>query len=102
MPLTAGFMGKLLVFSAAVQQGYVALVVIGVINSAVSAYYYLRLIVVMFFGERTTEWTAPAIPASAALALILTIAGVFYLGLFPGRVIDALQARPTVTVSQRQ
>jgi len=102
MPLTAGFMGKLLVFSAAVQQGYVALVVIGVINSAVSAYYYLRLIVVMFFGERTTEWTAPAIPASAALALILTIAGVFYLGLFPGRVIDALQARPAVTVSQRQ
>ena len=98
MPLTAGFMGKLMVFSAAVHQGYVVLVVIGVINSAISAYYYLRLIVVMFFRERTTEWVAPLIPASAALALVLTIAGVFYLGLFPGRVINALQTKPVVSL----
>jgi NADH-quinone oxidoreductase subunit N len=102
MPLTAGFMGKLMVFGAAVQQGYVGLVVIGVINSAVSAYYYLRLIIVMFFGERTTEWVAPLIPASSVVALILTIAGVFYLGIFPGRVINALQAKPTVSLSVRQ
>lgn len=102
MPLTAGFMGKLMVFSSAVHQGYVGLVVIGVINSAVSAYYYLRLIIVMFFGERTTEWVAPLIPASAAIALVLTIAGVFYLGIFPGRVINALQAKPTVSLSLRR
>jgi NADH-quinone oxidoreductase subunit N len=101
MPLTAGFMGKLMVFSAAVHQGYVVLVVVGVINSAVSAYYYLRLIIVMFFGERTTEWVAPPIPASAAVALVLTIMGVFYLGIFPGRVINALQTKPVVSVSSR-
>src|SRR6185436_2701181 len=55
MPLTAGFMGKILVFRAALDQGYIVLVVIGVLNTAVSAYYYLRLIIVMFFRERTTS-----------------------------------------------
>lgn len=102
MPLTAGFMGKLMVFSAAVHQGYVVLVVIGVLNSAVSAYYYLRLIIVMFFGERTTEWVAPLIPTSAAVALVLTIFGVFYLGIFPGRVINALQSKPVASLSLRR
>jgi NADH-quinone oxidoreductase subunit N len=101
MPLTAGFMGKIVVFREAVRQGYVGLVVIAVANTAISAYYYLRLIIVMFFRERSTAWTAPRIPASAALALLLTILGVFYLGLFPGRVIDALQTKPAVSLSRR-
>ncbi|HEX5965122.1 MAG TPA: proton-conducting transporter membrane subunit, partial [Pyrinomonadaceae bacterium] len=93
MPLTAGFMGKIMVFGAAVDQRMYPLVVIGVLNTAVSAYYYLRLIIVMFFGDRTTAWTAPRIPASIALALIITVAGVLYLGIFPGRVINGLQTR---------
>jgi NADH-quinone oxidoreductase subunit N len=101
MPLTAGFMGKIVVFSAALQQGYIWLVVIGVLNTAVSAYYYLRLIIVMFFRERTTPWEPPRIPASAIVALVITIAAVFYLGLFPGRVISAFSAKPTISVSVR-
>jgi NADH-quinone oxidoreductase subunit N len=101
MPLTAGFMGKIVVFSAALKQGYVWLVVIGVLNTAVSAYYYLRLIIVMFFRERTGTWDVPRVPASLAVALVLTILGVFYLGLFPGRVINAFQAKPTISVRMR-
>jgi NADH-quinone oxidoreductase subunit N len=101
MPLTAGFMGKIMVFSAAVNQGYVWLVVIGVLNSAVSAYYYLRLIVVMFFREPNSAWEAPRIPAAVAVALILTILGVFYLGLFPGRVISIFSPKPAISVSLR-
>ena len=93
MPLTAGFMGKIMVFGAAIEQKYYGLVIVGVLNSAVSAYYYLRLIIVMFFGERTTAWTAPRIPASVALALAITVLGVLYLGIFPGRVINALQTK---------
>ncbi len=93
MPLTAGFMGKIMVFGAAIDQRMYPLVVIGVLNTAVSAYYYLRLIVVMFFGDRTTAWAAPRIPASIALALIITVLGVLYLGIFPGRVINGLQTR---------
>jgi NADH-quinone oxidoreductase subunit N len=101
MPPTAGFMGKVMVFRAALDQHYYLLVVIGVLNSAVSAYYYLRLIIVMFFRERTTAWNAPQIPASIGLALVITILGVFYLGLFPGRVINALQTKPVVSVTMR-
>jgi NADH-quinone oxidoreductase subunit N len=93
MPLTAGFMGKIMVFGSAIDQKYYGLVVIGVLNTAISAYYYLRLIIVMFFGERTMAWSAPKIPASVALALVITVLGVLYLGIFPGRVINALQTR---------
>ncbi len=93
MPLTAGFMGKILVFGSAINQQFYILVVIGVLNTAISAYYYLRLIIVMFFKERTTAWSAPKIPVSLAFALILTILGVLYLGIFPGRVLNALQTR---------
>src|SRR5687767_6311062 len=71
MPLTAGFMGKIEVFRAAVNEGYVGLVVIGVLNTALSAYYYLRLIIVMFFRERLTPWIAPRLPASLAVALVI-------------------------------
>ena len=99
IPLTAGFMGKVMVFREALNQGYVWLVVIGVLNTAISVYYYLRLIVVMFFRERTTEWSAPNIPASIAITLVLTVAGVLYLGIFPGQIIDAFRAAEPV-VSQ--
>lgn len=98
MPLTAGFMGKVMVFTTAVRQGYTWLVVIGVLNTAISAYYYLRLIVVMFFRERNAPWDSPRIPASVAIALVLTVGGVFYLGLFPERVIKAFGARPTISI----
>jgi NADH-quinone oxidoreductase subunit N len=101
MPLTAGFMGKVMVFTTAVRQGYLWLVVIGVLNTAVSAYYYLRLIIVMFFRERNAPWDAPRLPVSVALALVITIAGVFYLGLFPGRVLNAFGAHPSISLSIR-
>jgi NADH-quinone oxidoreductase subunit N len=99
MPLTAGFMGKVMVFRAALNERYYWLVVVAVLNTAVSAYYYLRLIIVMFFRERTTEWSAPRVPAAVLAALIITVLGVFYLGLFPGKVIDAFQKRPPVAVT---
>lgn len=93
MPLTAGFMGKILVFGAAIDQKYYLLVVIGVLNTAISAYYYLRLIIVMFFRERMTAWTAPQIPASIRVALVITVLGVLLLGIFPSRIINALKTR---------
>jgi NADH-quinone oxidoreductase subunit N len=101
IPLTAGFMGKIMVFSAALRQGYTWLVVVAVLNTVVSAYYYLRLIVVMFFREGTAAWEPPRVPASLAVALALTILGVFYLGLFPGRVINAFSSRPGISLSVR-
>ena len=105
MPVTAGFMGKIMVFGAAIDQGYYVLVVVGVLNTAVSAYYYLRLVIVMFFGERTTAWQAPRIPVSIAVTLALTVLGVLYLGVFPGRVVNAIQTKiesPLFTQKQTQ
>ncbi len=99
MPLTAGFIGKVMVFRAALDQGFYVLVIVGVLNTAISAYYYLRLIIVMFFRERTTSWAAPIVPASIGVVLVLTILGVFYLGLFPGRVINAIQQKPAISGS---
>lgn len=98
IPLTAGFMGKLLVFKSAWVVGSVnnepllkVLVVVGVINSAISWYYYLRVIVAMFFAEPAEGFKAPAVSRSLAAALLLAVLGTFYLGILPGRVLDALE-----------
>ncbi|MEZ5426147.1 MAG: NADH-quinone oxidoreductase subunit N [Pyrinomonadaceae bacterium] len=97
LPLTAGFMGKVLVFRPALEAGNVlltVLVVVAVINTAISAYYYLRLIVVMFFKERTTEWIEPKIPAALTVALVITVLGVFYFGIFSEYVIQRFLQSP--------
>ena len=98
LPLTAGFMGKVLVFRPALEAGGLLLnilVVVAVVNTAISAYYYLRLIVVMFFRERTTEWLAPRIPAALAVVLIITVLGVFGFGIFSNSVIDRFSQQPS-------
>jgi NADH-quinone oxidoreductase subunit N len=103
LPLTAGFMGKVLVFRPALESGNVltvALVVVAVLGSAVSAYYYLRLIVVMFFRERTTDWTPPRLPAALSVALILTVVGVLYFGIFTDGVIRGFSRTAPSSVAQ--
>ncbi len=100
VPLTAGFMGKVIVFREALNQGFYLLVIVGVLNTVISVYYYLGLVVAMFFRERTSEWSAPRVPASVGLALVLTVVGVLYLGIFPGRVIDTFRATQPIAVSQ--
>jgi len=100
LPLTAGFMGKLFVFKSAFDAGYKWVVVIGVINSAVSAYYYLRLIIVMFFKERTTEWKDPAIPAVLSAILVITLFGTLFLGIFPSAVTEIFKKSPTIQTTQ--
>lgn len=97
LPLTAGFMGKVLVFRPALEAGnslLTILVVVAVLNTAISTYYYLRLIVVMFFRERTSDWLAPKIPAGLAAALIITAIGVFYFGIFSDGVIEKFSQSP--------
>ncbi len=100
LPLTAGFMGKVLVFRPALEAGntmLTLLVVAAVVNTAISAYYYLRLIVVMFFRERTSDWNAPKIPVGLAAALLITVIGVLYFGIFASGVIQRF-SQPVQTV----
>ena len=88
IPMTGGFFAKFYVFSAALQANLVGLTIIGVLNSAVGAYYYLRIIVVMYMREAREE--LPAIPVTAALgtALAISVAATLYLGLLPGKVLE--------------
>ena len=71
IPPTAGFMGKFWLFGAAIDAGYVWLAVIGVLNSAVSLYYYIRVVVFMYLKKETTG-SEPT--TSPALALTLGVA----------------------------
>jgi len=86
LPVTAGFLGKFYVFKAAVDSKLLWLVVLMAINSVIGAYYYLRVIVVMYMREPQQEWTPAPTPRAVALVLLLTAAGTVYLGLFPGTV----------------
>jgi len=81
LPLMAGFMAKFYVFLSAARSGLIWLVAIGVVNSVVSLYYYLRVIFEMYVAEGETE--ALSIDPPAALAMSLCIAGVLALGVFP-------------------
>ncbi|MGH7373133.1 MAG: NADH-quinone oxidoreductase subunit N [Candidatus Rokuibacteriota bacterium] len=92
IPPTAGFVGKFYLFGAAVKSGYVWLAVIGVLNSAAAAYYYLRLIVYMYMREPEGAPTVLAPSLSGALALGVALWGVMQLGVAPGPLFDLAQA----------
>ncbi len=83
IPPAAGFMAKFYIFSGAVQHGLLWLVIIAVINSVISAYYYLRVVKVMWLGEPVST---EKVPSSGALrvALSLSCLGVLLLGIVPG------------------
>jgi NADH-quinone oxidoreductase subunit N len=87
IPPFAGFFGKYYVFAGAVQAGYTWLAIVGVVMSVVSAYYYLRLSVVMYFREGLPG-LATSTPSPAMVALILCALGVIGLGLFPSAIVD--------------
>ncbi len=83
IPPLAGFMGKLYIFSAAVKAKFYWLAIIGVLNSALSVYYYLRVTVYMYFREEEREIAGLTFAPAAVVGLIIAVAGVFYLGIFP-------------------
>ena len=92
IPPTAGFVGKFYLFGAAVRSGYVWLAVIGVLNSAAAAYYYLRIIVNMYMREPEGP-PAVIMPSFAgALAVAVALWGVIQLGLFPAPLFDLAQS----------
>jgi NADH-quinone oxidoreductase subunit N len=91
MPPAAGFMAKFYIFSGAVQHGLLWLVIVAVINSVISAYYYLRVAKVMWFGEPAAE---EKVPSSGALrfALALSCLGVMVLGIIPAFMMNLAEA----------
>jgi NADH-quinone oxidoreductase subunit N len=93
IPPTGGFVGKFYLFGAAVRSGYVWLAVIGVLNSAVAAYYYLRLIVYMYMRESEPGPATVMVPSVAGvLALVVSLWGVVQLGIMPAPLLGLAQA----------
>jgi NADH-quinone oxidoreductase subunit N len=94
IPFTGGFFGKFYVFTAALHSGEVWLAIIGLVNSGVAAYYYLRLLM-SIYNKPTDDAPVQLVPrpkASLTLALLLTVAATFLLGIFPGRILSMAQA----------
>jgi NADH-quinone oxidoreductase subunit N len=88
IPPTAGFIAKLYIFNAAVQSDVIWLVVIAVLNSVISAFYYLRVTGLMFTGE-PSDGRSIAVPGTLKVALAVAVAGILVIGIAPSPLIDA-------------
>ncbi|HSY91827.1 MAG TPA: NADH-quinone oxidoreductase subunit N [Candidatus Binatus sp.] len=91
IPMTGGFFAKFYVFSAAVKANLIWLTVIGVVNSAIGSYYYLRIIVVMYMRESRKPVPVTPVPFGLGLALAISIVATLYLGMLPNRVLQFAQ-----------
>lgn len=91
IPPLAGFIGKLYLFSAAIEAGLLWLAIVGVINSVISISYYWRIIRAMYLVPARTEERLRT-PPTLGVALGVTVAGVLIIGAFPGPLLALLQA----------
>ena len=100
IPMTGGFFAKFYVFSAAVKANLIWLTIIGVVNGGVGAYYYLRIIVMMYMRESRKEVPVTPVPFALGIALGTCLAATLYLGLFPSRVLRFTQDSAQQLVEQ--
>src|ERR1700676_3937033 len=98
LPVTAGFFGKFYIFKAAVNSHLLWLAVLMAINSIIGAYYYVRVIVVMYMRESSSEAASAApvgFPLTVNFVLAFTVVGTLYFGLFPNQVLNFI-LQPTL------
>lgn len=89
IPLTVGFTGKFFIFQSAVETGYTWLAIVAFLNSVVSVYYYLKLVVYLYMkpiAENEAPIETP--PFALQLGVVFSLLGVLYLGIFPGWLLD--------------
>ena len=91
IPVTGGFFAKFYVFSAALKANLIWLTLIGVMNSAIGAYYYLRIIVVMYMREARKQTPVAPVPAGLGCALAFSVLATLYLGILPNHVLQYAQ-----------
>jgi len=96
IPLTSGFIGKFTIFSAAYESGNTGVVVVGVLSSAIAAFFYIRVIVMMFFTDPEEDTVTVSIP-SAFTSAVIWIAAITTLafGVFPTPLLDAIASLST-------
>jgi NADH-quinone oxidoreductase subunit N len=91
MPPTAGFIGKFYLFSGAIKAGYLWLAIIGVLNSAASVYYYLRVMVFMYMKDPVEEFDWLRVTPPIGLAVALSVLGVMIPGVVPSYLMELAQ-----------
>ncbi|MBI2846029.1 MAG: NADH-quinone oxidoreductase subunit N [Chloroflexi bacterium] len=96
IPPTGGFLGKLFVFGAAIQQGFYFLAIVGVVNSVISLYYYFGIVRQMFFLPAKSSESLP-IPRSLVLGLAITLVMTLIMGLYPQPFIDLAVSSAQIT-----
>jgi NADH-quinone oxidoreductase subunit N len=94
IPFTGGFFGKFYVFASALHSGLIWLTIIGLINSGIACYYYLRLLVAVYSKPVHSDLLdgIPYTSVPLLFALLLTVAATLILGIVPGRVLSAARA----------
>jgi NADH-quinone oxidoreductase subunit N len=92
IPPTAGFVGKFYLFAAAVEAGYIWLVLIAVVNSAISLFFYMRVVVAMYMRDLPPQGLALSTSSTLRVALLLAAAGTLLLGIFPGPILEFARA----------
>ncbi len=88
IPPTAGFVGKFYIFSAAVKAGYIGLAIIGVLNSALSVYFYLRVTVMMYMRNPEKEFARLDLSPAMVIALIIAVWGTLQMGITPSQYLN--------------
>jgi NADH-quinone oxidoreductase subunit N len=91
IPLTAGFVGKFIVVAAGVGSALWLLIIILVVNSAISLFYYLRIIVAVYSRTKEEEEATPALSLSGSAALATLTVLLVWLGVYPGPVIELIK-----------
>ena len=92
LPPTAGFIGKFYLFSSAIKGGFIWLAIIGVLNSVVSVYYYLRVTIFMYMKKPEEEFDWLTITPPIVLSLSLAVIGVIVPGVVPGYILSLAQS----------
>ena len=96
IPLTSGFIGKFSIFSGAYENGAKAVVIAGVLSSAIAAFFYIRVIVLMFFTDPVQDGTSVEIPSSLTrIAIIFSIVITIALGIYPAPLLDFITSLAT-------
>ena len=95
LPIFAGFITKFLLFTAAVEAGLMWLMVVAVVNSLISLYYYIRIIREMYVGESPVEGRLP-LSVAASIPVWLLFAGTVLVGVYPAPFMDAIDAATNV------
>ena len=90
IPLTSGFIGKFVVFADGISAGYTGLVILALVASAITAFYYFRLVVLMFFTEPSENTVVVKSEGYTFIAVVVAAVATILLGVFPQPILDAL------------